>query len=152
MRQRGRAITGEPVLCLDGANTVDPFVIRRLARAHRQAPRKVLSLVHVARVFTCHQMERLVSDCLSEALTRYQARIAVVSGLFETFYDESVPPQEVGRLVKRMIQQLRRLGQQRYATVCLCPPMPMTTRNSQRFLDQHCGQADCVIRVRAEQV
>lgn len=93
-----RALAGEPVVYLDGANTFDPFVIGRLAMAHRQAPRKILSLVHVARVFSCHQMERLVSDCLDEALTRYQSRVAVVSGLFETFYDEAVPSQEVGRL------------------------------------------------------
>ena len=34
-----RALAGEPVLYLDGANTFDPFVIGRLARAHRHTPR-----------------------------------------------------------------------------------------------------------------
>lgn len=142
-----RAVAGEPVLYLDGANAFDPFVVGRLARAHRQAPRKILALVHVARAFTCHQMERLVSDCLEEALTRYQARIAVVSGLFETFYDEAVPSQEVGRLAGRMIQHLRQLAQRGYVLVCLCPPMPVVTRSRHRFLDQLCSQADRVIRV-----
>lgn len=142
-----RAVAGEPVVYLDGANTFDPFVIGRLARAYRQAPRKILSLVHVARAFTCHQMERLVSDCLEEALTRYQARVAVVSGLFETFYDEAVPSQEVGRLAGRMIQQLRQLAQRGYVLVCLCPPTLAITRSRHRFLDQLCSQADRVIRV-----
>lgn len=142
-----RALAGEPVVYLDGANTFDPFVIGRLARAHRQAPRKVLSLVHVARAFTCHQMERLVSDCLEEALTRYQARIALVSGLFETFYDEAVPFHEVGRLAGRMMQQLRRMAQRGYVLVCLCPPVPAVTRSRHRLIEQLCGQADRVIRV-----
>lgn len=146
-----RALAAEPVLYLDGANTFDPFVIGRLAHAHRQTPRKILSLVHVARAFTCHQMERLVSDCLGEALTRYQAKIAVISGLFESFYDEAVPIQETGRLAGRMVQRLRRLAQQGYAIVCLCPPAPVATRGSQRFLDQLCGQADRVIRVGEDQ-
>lgn len=142
-----RALAGEPVVYLDRANTFDPFVIGRLARAHRQAPRKILSLVHVARAFTCHQMERLVSDCLEEALTRYQSRVAVVSGLFETFYDEAVPSQEVGRLAGRMIQHLRQLAQRGYVLVCLCPPTLAVTRSRHRFFDQLCSQADRVIRV-----
>ena len=142
-----RALAGEPVVYLDGANTFDPFVIGRLARAHRQTPRKILSLVHVARAFTCHQMERLVSDCLEEALMRYQARIAVVSGLFETFYDEAVPSQEVTRLAGRMMQHLRRMAQRGYVLVCLCPPIPAVMHSRHRFIDQLCGQADRVIRV-----
>lgn len=146
-----RALAGESVLYLDGTNAFDPFVIGRLARAHRQVPRKILSLVHVARAFTCHQMERLVSDCLGEALTRYQARIAVVSGLFETFYDEAVPLQERLRLAGRLVLGLRRLAQQGYAVVCLCPPPPASARGPQRFLDQLCGQADRVIRVEEAQ-
>ena len=142
-----RALVGEPVVYLDGANTFDPFVIGRLARAHRQAPRKILSLVHVARAFTCHQMERLVSDCLEEALMRYQARIAIVSGLFETFYDEAVPSQEVARLASRMMQHMHGMAQRGYVLVCLCPPIPAVMPSRHRFIDQLCGQADRVIRM-----
>jgi len=142
-----RALAGEPVVYLDGANTFDPFVIGRLARARRQTPRKILSLVHVARAFTCHQMERLVSDCLEEALVRYQARIAVVSGLFETFYDEAVPSQEVARLASRMMQSLHRMAQRGYVLVSLCPPIPVGMPARHRFIDQLCGQADRVIRM-----
>lgn len=146
-----RALAGQSVLYLDGANAFDPFVIGRLARAHRQTPRNILSLVHVARAFTCHQMERLVSDCLGEALIRYQAGIAVVSGPFETFYDEAVPVQERTRLAGRMMSGLRRLAQQGYAVMCLCPPPPVAARGRQRFLDQLCGQADRVLRVQDDQ-
>ena len=146
-----RALAGEPVVYLDGANTFDPFVIGRLARAHRQAPRKILSLVHVARAFTCHQMERLVSDCLSSALDRYRSRIAVVSGLFETFYDEAVPDREALRLFGRMMESLGRLTQQGCTLLCLCPPAPVLTRAGRHRLDRLRSQADRVIRVHEEQ-
>ncbi len=146
-----RALAGEPVLYLDGANTFDPFVIGRVARAHRQTPRTILSLVHVARAFTCHQMERLVSDCLGAALDRYQARIAVVSGLFETFYDEAVPDHEASRLFGRMMESIRRLTQQGYTLLCLCPPPPVLTPAGRHRLDRLRGQADRVIRVHEEQ-
>lgn len=146
-----RVLAGESVLYLDGANTFDPFVIGRLARAHRQQPRKVLTMIHVARAFTCHQMERLVSDCLATALDRYQARIAILSGLFDTFYDQAVPEQEALRLFGRMMEAIRRLTQQGYTLLCLSPPAPILTRTSRRCLDQLRGQADRVIRVHEEQ-
>ena len=146
-----RVLDGEPVLYVDGANTFDPFVIGRLARAHRQQPREVLSMIHVARAFTCHQMERLVSDCLGAALERYQARIAILSGLFDTFYDQSVPEAETLRLFGRMMESIRRLTQQGHTLVCLCPPAPILTRTSRRCLDQLRGQADRVIHVQEGQ-
>ena len=146
-----RVLVGESVLYLDGANTFDPFVIGRLARAHRQQPRKVLTMIHVARAFTCHQMERLVSDCLAAALDRYQARIAILSGLFDTFYDQAVPEQEALRLFGRMMEGVKHLTQQGYTLLCLCPPAPILTRTSRRCLDQLRGQADRVIRVHEEQ-
>jgi len=146
-----RVLAGEPVLYLDGANSFDPFVIGRLARAHRRQPRKILSMIHVARAFTCHQMERLVSDCLAEALDRYQARIAVLSGLFETFYDQAVPEQEALRLFGHMLEATTRMTQQGYTLLCLCPPAPVLTRTSRRCLDLLRGQADRVIRVQEEQ-
>lgn len=146
-----RVMAGEPVVYLDGANTFDPFVIGRLARAHRRQPRAVLSMIHVARAFTCHQMERLVTDCLEAALDRYQARVAMLSGLFETFYDQAIPEQEAWRLFGRTMGAVTRLAQQGYRLLCLCPPAPVLTRNSRRCLDQLRGQADRVIRVREEQ-
>ena len=146
-----RVLDGEPVLYVDGANTFDPFVIGRLARAHRQQPRKILSMIHVARAFTCHQMERLVSDCLGTALERYQARIAILSGLFDTFYDQAVPEQEALRLFGRMMESIKRLAQQGYTLLCLCPPAPILTRTSRRCLDQLRGQADRVICVQEGQ-
>lgn len=146
-----RALAGEPVVYLDGANTFDPFMIGQLARSHRQAPRKILSLVHVARAFTCHQMERLVSDCLGSALDRYQARMAVISGLFETFYDEAVPDREALRLFGRMMESIGRLTQEGVTLLCLCPPPPVLTRAGRHRLDRLRSQADRVIRVQEEQ-
>lgn len=116
-----RALAGEPVVYLDGANAFDPFVISRVARTHGVRPQKLLTAIHVARAFTCHQMERLVSDCLAFALDRYQARVAILSGPLEAFYDEAVPVEEALRLLQRMILSLRKLSATGVRVVCLCP-------------------------------
>jgi hypothetical protein len=142
-----QALSGDPVVYLDGAHTFDPFFIARMAQAHRRQPRSLLSLIHVARAFSCLQLERLISDCLRSALDRYQARIAVVSGLFDTLYDQALPEHEGMRLFSRMMEATQKLAQQGYIVLALCPQAPMLTRASRRCLDQLRGQADRVIRV-----
>lgn len=146
-----RVLDGDPVVYLDGANTFDPFLMEGLVRARRRQPGTVLTMMHVARAFTCHQMERLVSDCLGAALERYQARMAVLSGLFDTFYDQAVPEQEALRLFGRMMEAIQRLAKQGYTLLCLCPQAPILTRHGWRCLDQLRGQADRVISLHETQ-
>ena len=141
------ALAGEPVVYLDGAHTFDPFFIGRMARAHKRQPRALLAMIHVARAFSCHQLERLVSDCLMSALDRYQARLAVLSGLFDTLYDKALPEQEAMRLFGRIMQASQKLAEHGYILLFLSPHAPMLTRASRRCLDQLRMQADRVIRV-----
>ncbi|BCA53030.1 hypothetical protein W02_01700 [Nitrospira sp. KM1] len=145
-----RVLAGEPVIYLDGASTFDPFVIGRLARVHRRQPRQILNMIHVARAFTCHQMERLVSQCLDGALDRYQARIVMLSGLLDTFYEQTVPEPEASRLFARIMETMTRLSQQGITLLCLCPPAPILTNAGRRCLEQLRAQADRVIRVQEE--
>ncbi len=119
-----RALAGEPVVYLDGANAFDPFVVSRVARTSGARPQKLLTAIHVARAFTCHQMERLASDCLASALDRYQSRVAILSGPLDSFYDEAVPAEEAARLLRRMIPSLRKLAARGTRVLCLCPSAP----------------------------
>ena len=146
-----RVLSGEPIVYLDGAHTFDPFFIGRMARAHRRQPRSLLSMIHVARAFSCHQLERLISNCLLSALERYESHLAIVSGLFDTFYDEAVPDHEALRLFGRVMDASHKLTQHGFTMLFLCPQVPMLTRGSRRSLDQMRGQADRVIRVEEAQ-
>jgi len=145
-----RVLAGESVLYVDGANTFDPFAVGRLARARRRQPRQVLAMIHVARAFSPNQVERLISDCLGAALDRYQARIAMLAGLFETFYDQTVSDQNAEKLFGRMMNAIIRLTQQGYTIVCLCPSAPILTDAGRRRFDQLRVHADRVLRVQEE--
>ena len=142
-----RALAGETVVYLDGANAFDPFVISRMARTHRVQPRTLLTSIHVARAFTCHQMERLVSDCLPTVFSSYQARVAILSGPLETFYDEAVSSDEVTRLLKRMITSLQQLSRQGYRVLCLCPSVSPQHQNRYGLLMRLQTAATRLIRV-----
>lgn len=115
------AAAGDTVLYVAGANVFDPFLIGRLARACRMAPSRVLQRIHVSRAFTCHQMARLVTDCLESAVRRYEARRVILSGPLETLYDESVSDQEATRLFRAMLAALQRLAQQDVRILCVSP-------------------------------
>jgi hypothetical protein len=116
-----RALSGESVVYLAGANMFDPFLVGRLARASRIAPSRVLQQIHVSRAFTCHQMVRLVVDCLASAVHTYDARRVILSGPLETLYDESVPEHEAARLFRTMLTSLQRLAQQDIQVLCVSP-------------------------------
>ncbi len=143
-----RALVGEAVLYLAGANIFDPFLIGRLARASRVAPNRVLRQIHVSRAFTCHQMVRLVTDCLASAIEQYGARWVILSGPLETLYDESVPDQEATRLFHTMRLALQRLAQQDVQILCTSPLPAMASTARRGFLAALRAQADRAIDVR----
>jgi len=144
-----RALAGDPVLYLDGANVFDPFLIGRLARAGGAAPNAVLGRIHVSRAFTCHQMARLVTERLACALRTYHARLIILSGLLETFYDEAVPYQEVAGLLHRTLATLRHLAHLGHRLLCLSPLPPPEAKGRDTLLKTLAAQANRLIWVEA---
>src|SRR5215217_8258843 len=146
-----RALAGEPVVYLDGAQSFDPFMIGRLAKAGRQQPRTILGLIHVARAFSGYQMERLMSNCLAGAMERYQARAAVISGLCEIVNDDTTTDREIARLSDRILESIRQLRLQGHSLLCPVPTIPAATASSYRLFTGLCGLADDLIGVREEE-
>ncbi len=103
-------LCGEAVVAVDGGNRFDPYEIARAARASGGDGREALSRVRISRAFTCHQMEALLSRRLPEALARFDARLALVLGLPETFADADVPYAEACRVFRNCLSALRRLA------------------------------------------
>ncbi len=103
-------LRAEAVVAVDGANRFDPYEISKAVRAKGGDGRQALSRVRVSRAFTCHQMEALLSRRLPEALSRFDARIALVLGLPETFADADVPYAEACRIFRNCLSALRGLA------------------------------------------
>ena len=140
-----RALAGEPVLYLAGANVFDPFLVGRLARASRVTPAHVLQQIHVSRAFTCHQMVRLVTDCLPSALRSYDARFVILAGPLDTLYDQSVPESEAMRLFRAMTEALQHLAEQDVQIFCVSQLAPPESEGRSRFMATLRAQARRVI-------
>ncbi|MBI3356853.1 MAG: hypothetical protein HY038_08800 [Nitrospirae bacterium] len=103
-----RALAGEPVLYLAGANVFDPFLVGRLARASRVAP------AHVLRT--------------------YDARFVILAGPLDTLYDQSVPEAEVMRLFRAMTEALQHMIEQAVQVLCVTPLAPPESGGRSRFV------------------
>ncbi len=143
-----RALSGQPVVYLDGTHTFDALLIGKLARRRRQPIRKVLTMIHVARAFSVRQLERLMSECLADALERYHARMAVITGLLETLSADGLTDKEINRLVDRMIESIRHLTQQGFSLLCPCPSVPLPTAPTHRLFTLLRSMSDRCIQVR----
>src|SRR3990170_4139975 len=103
-------LRGEAVAAVDGGNRFDPYEISKAARALGGDGREALLRIRVSRAFTCHQMEALLAHRLSPALARFDARLALVVGLPETFTDADVPYAEACRIFRGCLSALRRIA------------------------------------------
>lgn len=94
-----------PVCVLDTGNQFNAHRVARLARRQTVDLKKVLGHIQVSRAFTCYQVVALFEQ-LSQPTAPY-----LVFDLLATFYDEGVSAGESGRLLKIVLQHLRRLCQ-----------------------------------------
>ena len=98
------AARGETPRLFDGGNRFDGYFVARLARRLTPQPRAVLSRMHLSRAFTCFQLAELIENTPTNSSPLF------VLDLLNTFYDESVPPRDVERLLARVIAQFKRLA------------------------------------------
>ncbi|MGA9117152.1 MAG: hypothetical protein WB626_10285 [Bacteroidota bacterium] len=111
---------GIPVALVDGTNRFDLYYLAGIARrmaGGRVRPEDLLRNIHVARAFTCYQMEATITERLPAFVERTGAPVAVVFGLLDTFYDDQAPFFEVRHSVRRILAALDALRRRNVAVL-----------------------------------
>ena len=93
---------GRPVVLIDGANAFSPYLLADAARAQGLDFQQVLNGVHLSRVYTCHQLESLLTEHLDPAIAALRPGAVLCLGLLDTLHDEDVPATEVARIFRRL--------------------------------------------------
>lgn len=145
------ALSSEPLLYLDGANTFDPYPIVGAARRAGKNPDAVLRSIYVSRAFTCHQMEALIVRELPRAVRHHRPEAAILAGLLETFYDENVPSSETACLLQHALRRLTQMAADgaRILILSADPPKPVDGRGGMTDLIR--ARADRAFRARREE-
>ena len=98
------AARGATPRVFDGGNRFDGYFVARMARRMTPQPEAVLGRLRLSRAFTCYQLALLIEEAHASLSP------VLILDLLNTFYDESVPLQDVERLLTQVIAHLKRLA------------------------------------------
>lgn len=129
---------GKPVVLVDGANAVNPYLLSDAARAQGLDLHRVLGAVHLSRVYTCHQLEALLTEHLQPAIASFHPGAVLCLGLLDTLYDEDVPATEAARIFRRIAAAiLEAASRVPILAVCPDPDVPGGGREDVRETFRH---------------
>ena len=111
---------GKPVVLVDGANAFNPYLLSDAARSQGLDHRRVLDAVHLSRVYTCHQLEALLTEHLQPAIAAFRPGAVLCLGLLDPLYDEDVPAAEAARIFRRLASAIREAAP-RLPILAACP-------------------------------
>lgn len=147
-------LRGMPIALVDGTNRFDAYYIAEVARRvssrtrQRVMPEQLLKHIHVARAFTCYQMEATITERLPVFLKQRGAHVAVIFGLLDTYYDEQAPFFEVQASVARIIVALQQLKAGNVAVLLASLDMKLASKERNTLFPRVKAAMDHVLEVR----
>ncbi len=144
------ATPARPLLVVDGANAIDPYLLAGLSRRAGGGPHELLASVLITRVFTAYQLEAAVAERLEGAIAAHRPCGVLLAGLLDPLYDEEFSNAEARRILRRILGVVLRLAAGPLPVVAACPDgSPVRGRGQlQRRLAE---AASCALTVEAQE-
>jgi hypothetical protein len=135
------------VVFVDGGNTFRLYKVSRLARLHHLKPRNVLQRIFISRAFTAHQMTSIILDKLEEAVTRYDARLVIISDFQGLYLDKDIKPEESREVFTQVAAYLSKFAEGKSVIVlATCLPHGYSRRGA--FFDAVlCARSNVTISI-----
>jgi hypothetical protein len=140
------ATPSRPLLVVDGANSLDPYLLADLARRLGQPPALLLASVFISRLFTAYQLEAAIVDRLEGAIEIRRPAAVLLAGLLDLLHDEDFSATEARRIFRRILAVVRRLAAGPLPFVATCPVQSLTP-GREAFLPQLAAAARWVFTV-----
>ncbi|MDR5694179.1 MAG: hypothetical protein QN198_00605 [Armatimonadota bacterium] len=119
------------LIVVDAGNAFDPYIISDAARAAGEIPERWLARVSIARAFTVHQLEVLITKRLPALCG--EASPVLLLGLLDLFGDEAVPNPEAHRIFRGILWTFQRLVKRRCHLLVACPSPVERSREAHLF-------------------
>jgi hypothetical protein len=144
-----------PIAVVDGSNRFDAYMIAEAARritangssGRRVTPEELLNRIHIARAFTCYQMEATITERLPAFLKRIRASVAMVFGLLDTFYDDQAPLFEVKGSLERVITALHAMKKENISLLLASKEIRVESKERNALLPRLLTAMDHVYRM-----
>jgi hypothetical protein len=135
------------VVFVDGGNTFRLYKVSRLARLHHLKPRNVLQRIFISRAFTAHQMTSIILDKLEEAVTRYDARLVIISDFQGLYLDKDIQPEESREVFTQVAAYLSKFAEEK-SVIVLATCLPHGHSRRSAFFDAVlCARSNVMISV-----
>lgn len=118
------ATPSSPLLVIDGANALNPYLLSDLARRMGQTPRTLLASVLISRPFTAYQLEAAVADRLEAAVAARRPPGVLLAGLLDLLDDADLAAAEARRIFRRIMATITRLAAQPLFLIATAPAHP----------------------------
>lgn len=100
---------GSHVILVDAGNSSDPYLGISFARQYGLDIKDVLSKIISSRAFTVYQLENLITHELSDVVTRYNAKLVVISELLSMFDDPYLDKTDAKLLLDSILESISKL-------------------------------------------
>jgi hypothetical protein len=133
---------------IDGGNTFRLYKVSQLARLHHLRPRNVLQRIFISRAFTAHQMTSIILDKLEESVTKYDAKLVIISDFQGLYLDKDLPPEESREIFSQVTAYLSKLAEEK-SVILLATCLPHGySRRSAFFHAVACARSNVTISIK----
>lgn len=115
------ATPNRPLLVVDSANSLDPYLLADLARRLKQPPTGLLASVVISRPFTAYQLDAAIVDRLDGAIAARRPSGVLLAGLLDLLHDEDIHTAEARRIFRRILTMIQRLAAGGLPVIATCP-------------------------------
>lgn len=99
------------VILVDAGNSSDPYLGISFARQYGLDIKDVLSKTISSRAFTVYQLENLMTNELSDVVSKYNAKVVVISELLSMFDDTYLDKTDAKLLLDSILESISKLKQ-----------------------------------------
>lgn len=136
---------------VDGANRFDAYGLARLAQSEGEDPSIVLSRVFLSRIFTAFQMDgvmtRGIEMFLADKYFGHDAKVMVVFGLLDLFYDDEISVRESEKSFVRISAAFDRLKEKGISILLVSDSLIPAREDKRCFQLRLTAMADDIYKV-----
>jgi hypothetical protein len=133
------------VVFIDGGNTFRLYKVARLAQLNQLDPEKVLGRIFISRAFTAYQLTSLIMEKLEQTISRYNAKLVVISDIAGFFLDNDIPQEEAQRIFSQIVSYLSNLAR-KLGVIIVATYLPYdSSKRNASLQEMTCQRASTVL-------
>jgi hypothetical protein len=94
------------IVFIDGGNNFDVYYTAQLARLHHLDAKQVLDNIYISRAFTAYQITALVMQKLKKAISKFNAKLVIISDIAGFFLDKDIAENEARKVFSQVTSYL----------------------------------------------